>query len=277
MKTLLKPKNLPLLTMISGLLGFFLRLIILGEGPNLIGLYPSHPLEWGLFALVAILLMVFIFLMARPLKAPGTFSENFPASPVSATGCLIGAVGMLVGALPFLYRPETTITSLAGSTGLLAAVALFSVALTRLRGEKPFFLSHIAVCLHMVLRIFETSRQWSNETQYGLFLIPFLAVVSILLAAYYLSTFDVELCMRRHSVFWSLTAVHLCITTLADTAHPDLMHWTQLVFFGSCAIWLLTNLCCLHPLKPQAENPEEPEPEPDMTAVEAFLREPDTE
>lgn len=274
MKTLLKPKHLPLLTMVTGLLGFFLRLLIVTAGPDVSGLYQIRTVEWILFLTVTVLLMVVTILMTRSLKISGTFQENYPASPISATGSLLGAVGILLAAVPYLRQQEQTLFPLlAGATGLLAAAALFSVALARLRGEKPFFLSHIAVSLHMALRIFDTSRIWSNETQAGLFLVPFMAVACLFLASYYLSTFDVDMGMRRHSIFWSLCSIHLCITTLADAANSQLTQWTDLAFYGGCAIWLLTNLCCLHPLKEQPPVvPEEPE---DLSAVEAFLSEPD--
>lgn len=276
MKTFLNPKNLPLLTMITAVLGFFLRLIIVTNGPDSRGLYEVRTVEWILFLTVTVLLMVLNILMTRPLKVSGTYEKNYPASPISATGSLLGAVGILLAAVPYLQEAKTTFPLLTGATGLLAGVSLFCVSLARLRGEKPFFLSHIAVSSHMALRIFEASRMWSNETQSGLFLISFMTVGCLFLASYYLSTFDVDMGMRRQSIFWSLLSVHLCVTSLADAANPRLTDWTGLVFFGGCAIWLLTNLCCLLPLKEQTPaQPEEPEEPEDFSAVEAFLREPD--
>lgn len=247
MKIELRPKHLPFLVLITGLLGFFLRMWILGDGPDKHGLYARQPLPWVyLWLLTGLTIVTIVWLISR-LKNPGAYAENYPASVSTAIGSGLAALGFLTDAIPLLTGGEDLLALLAGLTGTLAAVAMAAVAFARLRGRKPFFLCHGAVSLYLALRIFEQCRSWSNEPQLGTFLIPFLALICVMLAAYHLTTFDVDLGKRRSSLFWSLSGVYFCLVSLADG--------TDMLFYGCMAIWLLTNLCSLRPLK--KSEPEE--------------------
>lgn len=255
MKKFLRPKYLPFLPLVTGLLGFLLRLLILGTGPDADGLFPPQPVAWGLYWAMSGALLVAVVALGRRLKYAGTFEDNFPPSLIAAIGSGLAAVGLLAGALPYFSGAMDILAMLTGYSGVLAAVCMAVVALARHQGKPPLFLCHVGVSLHMALRIFDRCRAWSNETQMSRFLPMFLAMVCVMLAAYHLSTFDVGLGSRRTSLLWSLLAVHFSITTLADR--------TDMILFGTMAIWLLTNLCSLRRLK-EPEAPVEPQ-EPDMT------------
>ena len=251
MKKLIRPDYLPMIATSAGLLGFALRLWTLSGGPDTQGLYAPQPLAWGLlWAVTALTLGGFLYLSAQ-LREPGDYSDNFPANPISALGCIAAAVGILVTALP-LISGLNWLEKATGLLGLGAAVAMGLVAWARWNGKVPNFLCHLAVSLFFALRIFDCCKAWSNEPQLGIFVMPFLACVCVMLAAYQLSCFDVNLPKRKACVFWSLSAVYFSILAMPNSE--------ELLLHGCMAIWLLTNLCSLKPMKKREDTQEQDAP-----------------
>jgi hypothetical protein len=252
---LLHPKNLPIAVTLAGLISFALRIWSMGSGTDAEGLYAPAPLPWALLWIITIAVPVLIIIMARPLNVPGKFADNFRPSIVSAIGSLAAALGLLVTALD-LFKGNAyaidTLTMLTGVIGILSGVLMIIVAYARLKGQKPNFLCHISVSLYLALRIFSQCKIWSNEPQIGIYLFPFLAQIFIMLAAYQLSAFDVELGKRPSSLLWSLSAVYLCLAALPSNQ--------DVLFLGCMAIWLLTNLCSLTPIKkPRSNSKDKPD------------------
>lgn len=244
MKKTVYSNYLPIVASLMGVVGFLLRLWTLGKGPDAEGLYEPNNVAWALLWIVTAALPVAVILMTRPLGEPGKYTDNFPASPFSAVGCLFGMVGVLSVGIRKLSNDETLITFLAGVLGVVAAVMLAVVAFCRLRGTRPSFFCHVAVCLFFAMEVFDQCRAWSNQPQLSVFVFPFLALICIMLAVYQLCAFDVELGNRRQSLLWSLSAVYLCLVALPGGEN--------VVFFGCMAVWLLTNICSLRPVKKRA-------------------------
>lgn len=249
MNKIFQPKYAPLVVAVAGLLGFLLRIMTISGGTDREGLYTFELLPWALLWAVSIAVPVLIFLMARPLTEPGKYSDNYPPSIVSAVGCLIGALGMAISALDLFqtYQLSTntvmpdTLSLVAALLGFVATVMLGVVAFARLKGNQPNFLCHISVCIYMAVRIFCQCRAWSNEPQISIFLLGFLAQLFVMLAAYHLCAFDVDMGKRRASLMYSLCAVYLCLTALPGEK--------DVLFLGCMAIWLMTNLCSLRRLQ----------------------------
>lgn len=256
MKKYLRPRYLPLITVAAGLLGFFLRQWTLGAGPDRDGLYSPQPVAWTLlWILTAATLGAIVFLTAK-LKNPGHYSDNFPPSPISAIGTALAAVTLLFTGIKILFSAAGLLATISGILGVVAAVCLAMAAFARYHGNRPAFLIHALPCLFFALWIFDRCRDWSNEPQISVFLFPLLASICIMLAAYQLASFDVELGKRRQSLFWSLSGVYFCMLTLAGGK--------DLLFYGCMAIWLLTNLCSLRLLKAR-----KPQPDPEVEEADA--------
>lgn len=249
MKKILRPDTLPFLTLTGGLVGFLLRLWTLGSGPDAEALYQPQPVAWVLLWAVSILLLVIIHRQSRRLKVDGTHEECYPASITAAIGNLLAAVGILVPALGMITGGTDLLATLGGILGVLSTVCLIPVAVDRYQGKQPWFGLHFPPCLFLALRIFDSCREWSGHSQLGVFLIPFLALIFLLLAAHQKTTFDVDMGQRKKSVFWSLSSAYLCLVALADQEN--------MLFFGCMAIWMITDLCSLAPLKAPAPAVEE--------------------
>ena len=241
MKKILHPTFLPLLVPLAGILGMALRLWTMGGGPDAAGLYPRQPLPWILLWLVTALTVVGIYVLTRRLKNPGRYSDNYPASSLGAAGCVAGGASILYCSITTLTTANMLLPILSGWLGILAGVCLLGTAVVRFRGSKPTFVLHLVPCLYFALRIFDSCRHWSNITQSGLFIFQFLASVCIMLATYQMCCFDVNLGNRRSCLLWSLSGVYFCALSLP--VGEDL--W----FYGGMMLWLMTNLCAVHPLK----------------------------
>lgn len=249
MKKILHSTSLPLLVPMAALVGMALRLWTMAGGPDQAGLYPRQPLAWTLLWIVTALTVAGIFLLIRPLKNPGRYSDNYPASILGAAGYVLGGAGIVYSAITTLPTATLLLTTLSGWLGIFAGACLLLTALIRFKGAKPTFLLHLIPCLYFALRIFDCCRHWSNITQMGLFIFQFLASVCVMLSTYQMCCFDVNLGNRRSSLLWSLCGVYFCV--LALPVGEDL--W----FYGGMLLWQITNLCALQPLK--ASKPVQPE------------------
>lgn len=258
MKKIFRPKLLPFTTLAFAALGVLMRIWTIGSGPDkYTTLYEPNPLAWTMLWIVTVGAALSILLLSAPLKNPGRYSQNFPPSILGAIGTGLAALGIMTSGMSMLTTATDGLTRFTGLLGMVSAFALIFVSFSRFNGQRPNFLLHALMCLFFALRIFNKCKLWSNEPQLSVFLLPFLASVCVMLAAYHLVSFDVDLGKRRRSLFWSLMGIYFCVLSLPACEEP--------LFYLLMAIWLLTNLCSLRSLKtkPHAEPaPEEPTSEP---------------
>ena len=260
MKKIIHPRNLPLLVMIGSILGLLLRYWTLGSGPNQNGLYEKQPVAWVLLWIVTALVLGLTFLLSRPLKNPGEYSDNFPASVLGAIGTGLAAVGVLYAGMQSILSISDLLDILGGVLGLASGVLLILAAVCRFKGKKAPFVCYTVTCLFFALRVFNQCQLWSNEPQISTFIFPFIASLCIMLAAYQRACFDVDLGKRSAYIFWALLAVYFSVLSL-----PSLRN---LLFYGTMAAWLLINLCSLRPLKKRKDTPEaEPAPAEEIPAA----------
>lgn len=250
MKKYLNPLYLPIFLPLAAVLGFVLRLWTIGNGPNSEGLYAPQPVAWVLLWLVTIATIGCVILMSRPLNKPGRYADNFPKSILGAAGCAAAAIGMGISALPDLTNSVDLLATLTGFLGVLSAVSLLLTGWSRFQGVKPSFVLHVIPCLGLALRIFDRCKYWSNEPQTGVFLFQFLASACVMLAMYQMCCFDVNLGNRKSSLLWSLSGAYFCVLALPMGEEP--------LFYAGMALWVMTNLCSVRPLrvaKPEATEP----------------------
>lgn len=259
MKKYLHPKFLPILIPAAGLLGLVLRLWTMGDGPDQEGLYAPQPLAWTLLWGITIVTLAAIVLLSARLKNPGRYCDNFPPSRIGAAGNALASLGIMISALTILISAADLLASITAILGIVSAMALILAAFARYSGKKPSFVLHAITCLFFALRIFQQCKGWSNIPQIGVFLFQFLASICVMLATYQFACFDVNLGKRRISLFWSLSGVYFSLLSLPGGEEP--------LFYAGMAIWLLTNLCSVRPLKARKPPQTEPAPEAVPEAV----------
>ena len=266
MKNAINSKTIPVLVVLTSLLGALFRLLTRGNGVDAGGLFEPRPEAWYLLWFITANTAVMILYAVRKLKTPGTYRDNYPKSAASFVCSLPAAACILVSGVnqfraslnPLLPQPET-IGMIVGILGMVAGACLVISGLNRYLERKPFFLLNALVCLYFALRLFDRCRNWSNQPQMGIVIFPFLASLVIMLAAYHRTCFDVDIGKRRVFLFWSLMGVYLSVVAILSYEEP--------LFYFSCALWLLTDLCSLRPLRrrpvvrqedlPQEEAPRE--------------------
>lgn len=262
MKKVINSKTIPFVVIISSMIGLALRWWTIGSGPDAFGLYPDKPLAWGALWLFTAVVAAMIILAVRPLKTAGSYQENYPKSVPGMVGNILAGGCVLFYSMPHLgsIGQLGIFDLLTVLGGTVAGAFLILLGVYRFLGKKPNFLFHGLICLYLAVRMFNRCRVWSDEPQTGVIVLPFLASMVLMLASYQRTCFDVELGNRRHSLLWSLLGAYLCILAMLSFEE-------EIFFYGGWALWLLTNLCSLRPLKPKMA--PEAEQAPDAGSAEA--------
>jgi hypothetical protein len=271
MRKFINSKTIPYIVVICSVLGFLLRLWTIGEGQDAFGLYPSCPLGWGLLWGLTGLLAAMILFACYPLKTSGLYETNYPKSVAGFLGSLAAGIGM---ALTGLWKmqdqllPVTNFDRFVNIGSLAAGGILIILGLCRVYGKKPHFLLHGVLCLFFAARLFHHCRLWSNEPQVGAVVLPFLSSLVMMLACYQRTCFDVGMGNRRVCLLWTLMAAYLCILAV--------LSFEEVLFYGTGALWLLTDLCSLRPLKRKKIVAEETEPVLEKETVAETVCSPET-
>lgn len=265
MKNFINSKSIPLLVLLSSLLAVLLRVWTRGGGPDSAGLFSHKPLAWVLLWLLTAATAAAIAFAVRRLKNPGTYRDNYPKSLLAGLCAIPAAVSFMVSgyfqlrdSVGYMLPGTTVVDTVTGVMGLLAGLCLLLGAVHRFMGKKPFFMINGVICLYMAVRLFNRCQIWSNEPQMGIVVFPFLASTALMLSSYHRVCFDVDLGRRGWSALWSLMSVYLCAVAIFSFDQP--------LFYGLCALWQMTDLCSMRPLKrkskaeprevPQQEQPE---------------------
>ena len=229
MKRFINSKNIPLLVLGSSLLAMLLRIWTRGGGPDAGGLFAPKPLVWCLLWLLTFATAAAIVMAVGRLKNSPVYREHYPKSVVAGLCAAPAGVYILISSYlqlrssVALELPETTIVdTVAGLGGLVAGLCLLLAALHRCMGRKPFFLINGLICLYLALRLFNRCQIWSNETQTGELLIPFLASVTLMLAFYQRTCFDVDMGKRPKCLLLMLLPPLRLLPALSSWVCPAL-------------------------------------------------------
>lgn len=240
MKTILKSKSLPFLIAALGGVGLLLRLQLYAaavDEKNL--LIPGHPLEYlllGLTVAVAVVIVVSVW----PLYGSTRYGDNFGPSVPAFIGSVLAGAGIVLTVLlaesqdGYLYQVWKLL-------GLLSGACLAAAGTCRLRGKQPHFLLHGVVCVFLLLHMICHYQTWSTNPQLQDNLFSLLGCVALAIFAYYQTAFDAGAGKRRSQLAVGLMGAYLSLVSLSGTDAP--------LLYGGCAIWALTDLCSLTPVR----------------------------
>lgn len=237
MKNLLKPNNLPVLTVALGGIGLILRRVLYAvavDGKNL--LLWGHPLEFALW-LVIVAIVGLVLAGVWKQAGSGVYEENFGPSPVGALGAAALAVGVIVTALEDGLA-LSGLEKLRDLLGILSGIGLAAVAFCRWRGKKPFFLLHALVCIFFAIHMVSCYRGWSSNPQIQDYVFSLFACIGLMLFAYHQASFGVDAGKRRTLLGVGLLTAFACVVSLSGTDNT--------VLYLTGGIWIVTNLCRLH-------------------------------
>ena len=243
--TMLTPKKFPVLTAGLGSLTLILRLglFLLGRDEKNL-LIPGHPLAFLIWAATAAA-VVMILLFLRKQEGSSHYTHNFAPSVPAAIGTFALAGGILVCVITGGIGMRLDL--LRSICGILAVPALVWIGIQRFQGKRPVFLLHAAVCLYLMLYTVTHYQIWSSHPQIQDWFFAMCGMLCLSLFAYYQTAFDVDMGKRRMQLASGLLAAFFCIANLAGGEDVPL-------YLGG-AVWALTNLCSLTPVRRRRKNP----------------------
>ena len=243
--------RLPLAVAFLGAAACILRFCLYLLGTDEKGLLISgHPLEICLCVVTAAAAAL-IILRTRKQTGSCSYADNFPASVLSAAGCLLLAAGICLSVMAnrIVFLPLERIRNL---IGLLCLPALVFVAVCRRKGRRPGFAAHAVVCLYLALYTTSFYSQWSRHPQLQDSFFPMMGCIFLALFAYYQTAFDADMGSRRMQLATGLSAVFCCIAATVRSGAAIPLYLTG-------ALWALTNLCTLTPPNPEISETEKEE------------------
>lgn len=240
MKQFIKPNRIPVIVAACGTVGFLLRLQLYACALDEKNLLPAgHPLEVLLLGLTAAVL-AFLIVTLWPLYGSLRYGDNFPASQAAALGSVLGAVGMLASVLLAEARTDG-LYSLWKTLGLLSGVCLLLTGRARLEGKQPNFLLYGVVSVFWLVHLVYNYRAWSINPQPQDYLFSLLASVGMLMLSYYQTAFAVGTGKRRNMLAVGLGGAYFAMVAVSGCEMP--------LLYGGSAVWALTNLCSLVPVR----------------------------
>ena len=229
MKNLVNSKYLPLFMAGLGVVGFCLRkglYAVALDHKNL--LLAGHPLQWLLFLVTAAAIaLVVIYGMAKEQ------SKLLWESKLTAAGCLVLAVGILVSLLPEGFAAGG-LSRLRFLLGLLAAAAMVAAGVQSFLGKPAFFLLPGLVCIFCAVHMLSCYQSWSSNPQILDYLYTLLSSVGLMLFAYQRSALAADCGSEKLAKLFGCITLFCGLTALSGTEYP----WLCLA--GS--IWAFTGL-----------------------------------
>ena len=152
---------LKLVAVICGLLGLLLRFWLetgaIDDKGLLITGHPSHICLW----ILCVVVLAVLFLGTRRFQGPVKKAPPHKPDPIAALGCVPAIALMAIEILGQFQNSHVAITLLS----VMVLSGMVMLALARLRGKTPPFLSHTSICIWMVVMLLEMYRDWSFDKE----------------------------------------------------------------------------------------------------------------
>lgn len=247
MKKFLKPKYLPELTLVLGVLGCFCSLWVHQNVDDRALLNPMHPGAIILWILTALTIAAAV-LLTRPLKGKMRYDRIFPKSIVGAVGTAHAGIGIAVTAYGELTAGTDRIVLICGIVGLAAGLCLLYLAWCRFNGTRPHPLVGSVVLVYLMMHMLCRYRVWSAEPELLRFFFPLAATVCLTLAFYHRTAINVGLSQRNQYLLFAMLGAFFALAALPGS--------TDRLFLGGMYVWAITDRCTLRVRKPRQKQEE---------------------
>lgn len=234
MKINLKYNQLPLFSLLCGIVGGLLRFWYYATGIDESGLLVPVHFANILLSVLCVAAVGGILWFSWKFPGQGKYSGQFPASTWGGIGAFAAGAGLLITSMLELVRRETTLSVLVGFLGIAATGALLFTGLCRLRGLRPHWGFHSAICIYFVIRLISRYQTWSSDPQLADYCFQLLATVCAMLFSYHRAALDMKAARRRRLVILGLLGGFFsCLSVAASDAS---------LLYAGLAVWMLTNL-----------------------------------
>ena len=210
---------------------YFLRRLLYSLYVDETGLLKAGTaLEWGIYGLTALALLLFAAAARKPAAMGLT-----PKPAATAVGQFIGGLGLGWTALRYPGEMPGMLGNFWKILGIASALCLLWSAHCTFRKKNTPFLLSLVPCLFWLTHLIDNYRGWSGQPQLQSYLFALLATMSMVLFTYHTAAEAVEMGKPRMRSFSALSAGFLCLAAILG---PDK---TQMLWL-SCAIWAVTSL-----------------------------------
>lgn len=239
--------KLVLITLFSGIAGAAAQFWLLRTGLDEKGLFVlPHPAVFVGFG-IGIAAIIWMILQTRHILSMNDYAETFPASAVAAFGCIIYALGLLVGSVSIWIESAAFLFRICSITGIAAAAALIYTALQRLKHPQRSSLTMIIVTMHWMLRLVCRYQMWMIQPQIQWYLYPLLLHVCLMMTFFYRAFPEKRSPHLRRYIRFCLASLLLCCMSLPGSQDSWL--------FLCTAVYLLSELFALHLPKRKRREP----------------------
>lgn len=234
MKNPFRSHILPRFPIISGIIGFLLR-IWLFSSADAKGLLPSnHFANASLYVLSAIVLLV-LFLSTRKLT-PRRISKH--SIRVSSTySYMLGGLGLALNAAYLLAHSTAKLTGLAVAASLVGTLIMVYMAFLCFAYKRIPYVFFVSVSIIIILQIIAQCQTWGAEPQLQKYFFPMMASIFLLLSAYYRTLLAARRPVAQRLAFFSQAAVYFCILSLNT---PQWMFYCGMLFWAASQIYPCT-------------------------------------
>ena len=223
---------LPVGALLLGMECQYLRRLLYSEYLDSIGLLKTGTaLEWGIYALTALSLLLFAAAAGK------TREMDISSSPIlAALEHLIGGAGIGWTALRYPGEMPGLLGIAWKILGIVSALCLFWSAFRTFQKRTPHFLVLLIPCLFWLIHLIDNYRGWSGQPQLQSYLFALLATMAMALFTYYTAAEVVGMGKPRVKTFSALSAGFLCLAAMLPGPEK-----TQILFFTS-ALWAVSGL-----------------------------------
>ena len=212
----------------ASLLAMMLRALLYATAIDHKGLLiAGHWTAWSILILTGVILGS-LLLFTRKIQNPVNSGPS-PASWLQGASSLLLAGVIFQRALSFYAVAYDRLNLIAAISGFAAAVALLVIGICRMIPKKPSFLFHSIVSIFFALQLVSQYRNWSSDPQLMDYCFYLAAFICLMLTAYFLAGFEVDMPNGRGLEFTSLAAVFFCCLALPESGDAALLI--------SCALW----------------------------------------
>lgn len=198
----------------------------------------GHPLEIALWAVILAGTALIAFTV-RKLDGAQSYEDNFSPSSTAALGHFLMGCTTLLMALLYQLPLGETISLIWKILGIGCGPAMIWAGFCRMKGRKPFFAIHAALCLFLLLYLVSRYQGWSSNPQLQDYVFELLALVCLTLFSYYCAAFEAGTGNRRLQLLFGLLSVLLCGGANFRAQVPAL--------YFSGLVWTAADLCRLDP------------------------------
>lgn len=185
----------------------------------------------------SVVAVIYAVYTAWPEKGTKTFEDNFTKGLLPAVGCWILAVTVLIWGIRSGEDGVAAVAALHLVLALASAVGLAYMGYCRMKGQKPFFAAGGVVTVYFAIHAVLRYQSWSSNPQMLDYIFALLGCVCMMLYAYQLTAFSVDMGSRRVQIALALAGISFCMASVPQGEYVPM--------YLAGAVWMATNLCCL--------------------------------